>query len=206
MTVSTENFNKVHRYFTDNNLWDDVYVDFAEDHEGNQYAIVESNEDEDKFIKYSMEALEIENGDIEDLLDIEIVYSDEYTTCSDCQNIIRTSPTSYHWQPDFFLGDGFIACNVCFNKQEDYQEKYIEERINDPKEAVNGMLSEKQLQELGFKKYNQESFEHGLHNGQTDNPNEIYNELSVLYYDVLFVVDEVSQFYITFSVWVRGEI
>jgi hypothetical protein len=34
----------------------------------------------------------------------------------------------------------------------DYQEDYLRDRINNPKNAINGLLSEEQLEELGFEK------------------------------------------------------
>ena len=89
---------------------------------------------------------------VESALGCEWGFSDEYTFCYDCGNIIRTSPDSYHWQPNFYVGDGFIACNRCFNDNEYYQEEYLADKINNPKQAVNGLMKEEQIEELGFKR------------------------------------------------------
>lgn len=131
-----------------------------------------------------------------------MVYGDEYSTCSDCGKVIRTSPDSYHWQPDFHIGDGYIACNECFNGDSDYQEKYLEERINNPKQAVNGVMSEQQIMDLGFEKVD-ETFEDGWYH-VNDDPKEIYDRLSEKYDDVLFLVNNVEQFRINFVAFVRG--
>jgi hypothetical protein len=204
------NYNKILGAFNKRTDLHDIGFNTGDGEDGTHYMIFDSCDELERFMEFAREELGLDENakdyEIEDMMETNFVFSDEYTTCSDCGHIIRTSPDSYFWQPDFYLGDGFIVCKTCFDDVEDYQENYIKHRVNNPKEAVNGLMTEKQLENLGFRKYNQESFEHGLHNGQTDNPNEIYDELSVLYYDVLFVVDEVSQFYITFSVWVRGEI
>jgi hypothetical protein len=144
---------------------------------------------------------------VESALGCEWGFSDEYTTCSDCENVIRTSPDSYSWQPDYFIGDGYIACNKCFNDNPDYQEAYIEEKINNPKNAINGLISEEQLEELGFVKFNaEESYESGWYQGQTDDPQEIYEALRERFNEVVFFINGVGQFDTHFSAFVRNEI
>jgi|SRR5690606_26542128 len=141
---------------------------------------------------------------VESALGCEWGFSDEYTTCDDCGNIIRTSPDSYHWQPDFYIGDGFIVCNRCFNDSEDYQEEYLADKINNPKQAVNGLMTEEQIKELGFKKLNSE-YEYGWYNVNHD-PEKIYEALSKNFEEVLFYINNVEQFRVNFIVFVRGEI
>lgn len=141
---------------------------------------------------------------VESALGCEWGFSDEYTTCDDCGNIIRTSPNSYHWQPDFYIGDGFIVCNRCFNDNEYYQEEYLADKINNPKQAVNGLMTEEQIKELGFKKLNGE-YEYGWYNVNHD-PEKIYEALSKNFEEVLFYINNVEQFRVNFIVFVRGEI
>lgn len=141
---------------------------------------------------------------VESALGCEWGFSDEYTTCDDCDNIIRTSPNSYHWQPDFYIGDGFIVCNRCFNDNEYYQEEYLADKINNPKQAVNGLMTEEQIKELGFKKLNSE-YEYGWYNVNHD-PEKIYEALSKNFEEVLFYINNVEQFRVNFIVFVRGEI
>ena len=131
-------------------------------------------------------------------------FADEYTLCDDCGNVIRTEPTSYHWQPDYYLGDGFILCNGCFKENGECQSEYIESHINNYKSAVNGLMSEEDIEGLGFEKVD------GLFQGgwydRNDDPKEIYNRLSERFYEVLFFIDNVGQFHTDFVVFVRGEI
>jgi hypothetical protein len=207
MFMTNENFDVVYEYIRENHIWDEINMDIAEDNDENTYIIIDSHSDAEKLAEVVAKVLELDDEKIyvDDVLGVEVVFSDEYTTCSDCHKIIRTSPDSYHWKPDYYMGDGFIACSVCFQENEDYQEAYLEERINVPSTA-NEVLTDAQLEGFGFSRYNQEQYENGYHHGQTDDPKIVYAELKDLYEDILFSIDEASQFYIKFSVWVRGEV
>lgn len=209
MNVKEINVNKVIDKMNEEQLWDDMYIQIAEDSRGDTFAICEDWDDHNKFINVVKDVLGVDKDDFNDW-DVEketgiiMVFSDEYTTCSDCGNVIRTEPNSYHWQPDFYVGDGFIACNDCFNNTEDYQEAYIAERVNNPKHAINGLLTEQQIENLGFERVGRE-FEDGWHH-VNDDPQAIYDELSERYEEVLFYINNVEQFGINFIVFVRGEI
>jgi hypothetical protein len=204
--MTNANFDTVYEYIRENHVWDDIYMDITEDQDDNTYIIVDSHSDIDKLHAVVKEVLDIQEEKfyVDEVLEVEIVFSDEYTTCSDCHKIIRTSPNSYHWQPDFYMGDGFIVCNKCFNEQEDYQEAYIEDKINDPKTAINGLVSEEQLEQLGFERINEE-YESGWYHKE-DNPEEIYDKLSDKYEEIVFFINNVEQFRINFVTFVRGEI
>lgn len=188
------------------NFWDDVYVDIGEDKDGNFYFVFDGWDDLGKFSKFAKEVLglddDVKEYDIEDELNASFVFSDEYTSCSDCSNIIRTSPNSYGWQPNFYVGDGFIACEKCFNNTEEYQESYISDKINNPTSAVNGLMTEEQIESLGFVKVD-EDFQSGWYN-RHDNPKAIYDELSEKYDEVLFFIDGVGQFHVDFVAFIRG--
>lgn len=206
-TQTTENFDKVYEYIRENHIWDDIYMDIADDHEENTYLIMESWDDVGKLAKVVKQVLGIDEDEeiyLDEVLGVEIVLSDEYTTCSDCHSVIRTLPDSYGWQPDFMVGDGFIACNKCFNDNEDYQEAYIEEKINNPSTAINGLITEEQLEALGFERVGEE-FESGWYHKE-DNPEEIYEKLSEYYKEVVFFINNVEQFRINFITFVRGKI
>src|SRR5690606_18920411 len=198
---------KVYDYFNENQLWDDIYVDIATDRNNETYFIFESWNDIESFVKNVKSVLELEEDtkdyEIERILDGTFVFSDEYTTCNDCNGVIRTSPDSYHWQPNFYIGDGFIVCGDCFREEMDYQEAYLEDKINNPKSAVNGLLSEVDIEHLGFTKIDEE-YEDGWYH-VNDNPEVIYNNLKDRFEEVLFYVNNVEQFRINFIVFVRGE-
>ena len=201
---------EVYNHFNENQLWNDIYLQDGSDEYGEYHLIFESWDDVGKFTKEVKSFLKLDDDtsdyDLEKLLETNFVFSDEYTICDDCNAVIRTSPDSYHWQPNFYIGDGFIVCEKCFNSESDYQEAYILEKINNPKTAINGLISENQLEELGFSKYNNDSYENGWYNGQADDPQTIYNSLENDYNEIVFLIDGVGQFDVHFSVWVRGEV
>lgn len=209
MSIKEKNYGMVIDKMNNEQLWDDIYVNITEDEDGDAYAICDDWESHNKFADVVKEVVgddddEWDDWNVEDATGITMVFSDEYTTCSDCNKLIRTSPDSYGWQPDFYVGDGFIACNTCFNDTENYQEEYIEERVNDPKKAVNGLMTEEQIEALGFEKLDAE-YENGWYHVE-DDPEEVYDKLSEHYHEVLFYINNVEQFRINFIVFVRGEI
>lgn len=206
-TNAQHNLNKIYEVFNENQLWDDIYVDLGEDNRGEHFTVFGDWSSQSKFIDNVKEILELDpdmaDYQVEKELETNFVFDDEYDFCSDCHAVIRMSPSHYGWQPDFMIGDGYIACNKCFNNNEDYQEAYIEDRVNNPTSAINGLITEKQIEELGFTKANNDSYESGLHYGQNDDPETIYNTLKNDYSEVIFFIDGVGQFDIDFSVWVR---
>ena len=66
-------------------------------------------------------------------------FSDEYSVCEHCNKAFRTSPDSYSWTQNYWLGDGFIICEDCV--KEDYAEEYLESLQNNPHTA-NTILSD----------------------------------------------------------------
>lgn len=204
-------YNKVmNAYNEDSKLNCDVWIGTGEDSHGEHYMIFEDWNGYEKFIQLAIAVLELDEDtkdyQIEQLLETNLVFSDEYTTCDDCGRVVRTSPDSYHWQPSFYVGDGYVVCEKCFNSNENYQEDYLQDKINDPKNAINGLISEEDLEELGFERINSDSFESGWHEGQNDNPSVIFDEVKDRYEEIVFMIDSVSQFDLRFSVWGRGEI
>lgn len=53
---------------------------------------------------------------LQDLFELE--WADEWASCSECGNFIRTSPNSYSYRPLFQIGDGEILCLDCLNYDE----------------------------------------------------------------------------------------
>jgi hypothetical protein len=201
-----ETMQKIFVTFNQKQLWDNIDMTHGEDHRGNHYMLFDSGDDIDRFVQFVKQELDLDEDageyDVETLLETNFVYYDEYSTCDDCSAIVRTSPDSYHWQPEYYVGDGFLVCKECFDNETDYQEDYLKDRINNPKNAINGLMEPEQLKDLGFSKL-EGGYENGWHQGQTDDPEKIFKEIEDDYNEVVFLIDEVSQFYITFSVWVR---
>lgn len=206
MNVKENNLDKVMDYIHEKGHWDNIDFREGKDKDDNTFFIFDTSEDINAFNKIVKKVLDIKDDNfwLDDILGIEIVYSDSYTTCEDCGNVIRTEPDSYHWQPDYFVGDGYIVCNACFNDNTDYQKEYVEEKINNPKNAINGLLTEEQIEGLGFTKLDNE-YENGWYHVE-DSPEEIYDRLKNHYDEVLFYINNVEQFRINFVVFVRGEI
>ena len=139
-------------------------------------------------------------GDIFEKMGIEIEWSDEWSTCGNCYKLIRTSPDSYSWQPDFYLGDGDITCGDCVKEDPSGYLEFLDG--ND--EAC--MTIDVDLEEHGYEQLNEDSFESGWFPGQNDDPRQVAKELREKGIEhFIFVKDEQSQFYSKWSVWVRNE-
>jgi len=139
-------------------------------------------------------------GDIFEKMGIEIEWSDEWSTCGNCYKLIRTSPDSYSWQPDFWLGDGEITCGDCVKEDPSGYIEYLDG--NDE----TCMSIDVDLEEHGYSKLNEDSFESGWFPGQNDDPKQVAKELREKGVDhFIFVKDENSQFYSKWSVWVLNE-
>jgi hypothetical protein len=132
-------------------------------------------------------------------------FNDEYTMCGCCYTYLKTTPDYYGWQPKFVTIGTSYTEYLCLDCAKDHKEQYIEERLNNADNAIRlNFIDENDLQELGFKRYNEHSFESGYHAGMDDEPKEILEKLKPHYNEILFTIDETSQFYMKFSAWVRN--
>lgn len=187
---------------------DNIQMETGNDDEGEHYTVFDCWDDKELYIKLVREALSDEKlfeYEIEEIMQTNLVFSDEYSFCTECSEVIRTSPNGHGWQPDYYLGDGFIICSRDFKESEEHQEAYLNALINNTNK-VNQLISEDQLTELGFVKLNDNSYERGLHFGQNDSPKEIYEKFNESYEEIIFTIDSMGQFETEFSVWGRHEI
>jgi hypothetical protein len=135
-----------------------------------------------------------EIGDILERAGYAIEWEDEWTRCGGCKKALRTSPDSYSWQPSFITTEDDCYCVECLTT-EDIDATFQ----NDPCRAVN--LAGVDMTAHGYVEI-QCGFESGGFPGQNDNPQAIYDDLvSRGYRDIVFQVNEQSQFYIGFCVW-----
>jgi hypothetical protein len=125
----------------------------------------------------------------------EVEWSDEWTTCSECNRALRTTADCYFWQPSYGEMEGDILCIDCLTKD---AESYLESLEDNPRTALN--IRQIDPAAYGYMKLEGE-FESGFHPGQTDDPKKIYARLCDTHPRLLFRIDEVSQFYTVFSVW-----
>lgn len=190
---------KVNNFLNNSDLFNNG-IDIGEDSEGLTYIICQDWKQHDQVEEF-LNSIEDKLPEMSRMSDyIELVFSDEYTFCSDCNKVIRTSPTSYGWTPDFWIGDGFIQCKECAKNDPD---NYIEYLINNTK-AANTLLTHEELTKKGFIKLSEE-YQNGFHEGMNDNPTEIYNRLKNQYSEIIFNISDVGQFHTTFEVYVREE-
>jgi hypothetical protein len=134
------------------------------------------------------------NNTMDDMLGDDWGFMDEYTCCSGCNKILRTSPTSYGWTPDYVVFDCSILCKDCLDITE-----YLESIENDPKKA-NQVYTEAEILEAGYIRINTDDYEAGMHDVH-DDPVAIYEALRYEHSAVIFSITDTSQFTINFAVY-----
>jgi len=134
--------------------------------------------------------------------DIPMEWSDEWDTCCDCGGAIQTQPDSYFWKPSYVLFNDYeIICESCVFADLD---SYEEQLLNDPNRADTLDVD---WSSRGWRRYDAK-FETGFHSGQTDNPQEIFDQLTNTLTDppdILFSIDSVGQFETNWSAWIRAQ-
>lgn len=127
-----------------------------------------------------------------------IEWEDEWTECGNCARAIRTSPTSYRWQPAYVqYQDGEILCLECADIGD-----YLRELEDNPRRCCFAIVDPA---EHGYVRVSEEGeYENGLHPGQDDNPGEILEGLHAQgITGVVFRVPSTGQFDINFETWRR---
>ena len=128
-------------------------------------------------------------------------FSDEYSTCWECEKVIRTSPDCYAWTPDYWEpNDEVKICGDCVREDPD---DYLEDRVE---KGLEGRLVTCNLIDPGEYEFElvARGLEHGLHEHQNDDPRKIVRWAVESALQVVFVVGS-SQFSQSFDVWVRHE-
>lgn len=142
----------------------------------------------------------------------EIEWLDEWDQCQNCYRAVRTQGDSYHWKPyyqwtedsgpicaDCLLKDGIDAITGFGNDRDSY--------VNNADKALT-WCEPSHVESFGFVKWepgDEHTYESGWFQGQDDKPADILAE--ILRRDetaeVVFFLDEASQFYIRFSAYFR---
>lgn len=139
--------------------------------------------------------------ELEEKCSCEIEWIDEWEMCPDCGKIYRISPNSYGWKPYYhtFKDDGSL-CGDCIKET---PHEYLEELIGNHRKCLTFDID---LEEEGYIKFTDKEFENGLHPGQNDSPKNVSKTLKKNGIDnFIFELDEVSQFYVTFTVWIHED-
>lgn len=134
----------------------------------------------------------------------DIEWLDEWDECRECHRAVRTQADSYSWQQSFIETDDGRVCHECAIEA---GEGYLTEYVNDPRKCVT-WCETSHIEQYGYAKWapgDPQDYEHGWHPGQTDNPQAIHDSILEAHPDaeVLFFLDESSQFSIRFSAYVR---
>ena len=150
-------------------------------------------------------------ADILTAIGVEIEWLDEWYQCTDCWRIVRNTADSYSWTASYVMTDGQIACHDCIRPHlEDFladSDDWSDDGfINRPKAIT--FCDKSAVEALGFVQWepgDPQTYESGWHPGQTDDPTAILAAIHELHpaAEVVFFLDEASQFYVRFSALVR---
>lgn len=134
---------------------------------------------------------------------VEFEWCDEWCVDYDAGKAYRTQPDSYSWQPTaMYTEDGDLL-----TPDSDIDE-WIEWAADEPTRCLMRRYRD-QLQGAGFVKWepgNEQDYQSGWHEGMTDDPKAVTDQIRQALGDgaeIVFVLDETSQFYVGFSVWTR---
>lgn len=149
---------------------------------------------------------------------VEGEWLDEWQVCIDCQRLIRTEADSYSFQLEAVWVDceGY-RCSDCALEDVDtslieggYIWKITDGYVEEPESSrAVSFCDTSDLEEIGFTKWapgDPQSYESGWHPGQTDTPQQVAESIaqqSDSDCEIVFYLDETSQFYVGFSAWIR---
>lgn len=131
----------------------------------------------------------------------ELEWHDEWQVCDDCGGAFRISPDGHGWQKSYHVLGVECLCHKCLKGQE---ETVLEDLEGNTRQCLPGGLNIDPAK-FGYVKLEME-FERGLHHGQAADPKIIGTMLEargITRY--VFAMEQASQFYVTFAVWVHSE-
>lgn len=131
-------------------------------------------------------------------------FDDEYTQCAHCYNVIRTSPDSYCWTPDFWLdeAEGEYVCGDCTREHfpDEYIEALVEKAAETGREVACTVLdpADHNFREVAS------NMEHGLHHDQADSPTSLTAWSLAHNFQPVFTI-RTGQFDVNFDLWLRND-
>jgi hypothetical protein len=141
--------------------------------------------------------------DIFEKMGIEGEWSDEWSECTECNKLVRTSPDSYSWQRSYWFPEdsGEIICRECVKND---PEEYLRAHEGCTTSCIT--IDEIDPADHDYVKVNEDSYESGWHPGQTDDPKTVaawlHNQGVKRF---LFRLDSVGQFDSRWSVYVHKD-
>jgi hypothetical protein len=155
---------------------------------------------------------------------INLGWDDEWMHCDCCYKAVRSIPNSYDWEKSYILvNDCEIMCKECIV---DYIDEVIDEYKNNKKKVLPSWFLP-YLEKKGFKQYNKDSvenpilffsnlsfiidslhktkgfYESGMHEHMTDTPDKALEKLDTSKYIYIFILSGVSQFYISWDMYIK---
>jgi len=129
-----------------------------------------------------------------------VEWSDEWSTCQECNKAVRTSPDSYDWTSSYrILNECELVCLECLDPAD-----YLERIEDDPSSACPPGEKFNPINH-GYVKFNGD-FETGFHPGQNDDPKAILKRLQELGKShVVFRIADKGQFDITWEAFYKDE-
>ena len=147
------------------------------------------------------EALEGIGADVE--------WLDEWAMCDECYRAVRTEPDSYMWRRSYaWQNECEIVCADCLRADIDNS---LADYVNDSDKAIT-WCDAAELVRAGWTLWDPSDdawrggrYQSGFHEGMTDKPDAVLAEIHDRRpdADVVFLLDEASQFYVEFSAWTR---
>lgn len=130
----------------------------------------------------------------------DIEWEDEWTTCDECMKLVRTNADCYSWKRSYVENDD--GGTLCFDCQLEDVEGYLESLEGNPDTCAT---LEVDPTDHGYVLV-LDRLEHGFHRGMDADPKVIAKTLERHGIErFLFKLDESSQFYSTFSMYVHED-
>jgi hypothetical protein len=127
-----------------------------------------------------------------------IEWSDEWTECTCCWGLLRTSPDSYSWSPSYVDFDGERVCLDCIDPEEHLSELEGEQGRCNTIHSIDPT-------DHGYRLVNDE-FENGFHRGQDASPAKIAEIMRAEGFErFLFNIEGKGQFDIRFGLYLHDE-
>ena len=140
-----------------------------------------------------------------------IEWSDEWIVNYDTDKAYRTSPTSYGWQPYYYMIPDMGEIIGVDDMEDDpsiFIESVLPDFINEPNKAINFDTNiDTLMKEAGYELASEDTYESGWHPHQTDDPKKILEEAleEEPEGEFVFTVPYVGQFDINFNLWRKAK-